>query len=318
VNPPPPPADEALHVVLGAGPVGRAVVDELRQQGRRVRLVTRSGKSTPVGVESVLGDALEADSLSRACAGATTIYHCASPAYHRWPELFPRLQANVIAVAKESQALVVAAENLYGYGVAGDLRQDLPMLANTRKGRVRAEVSQSLFAAHGRGELRAVAGRASDFFGPGVTNSVMGERFWLGLLAGKSVSWFGDADVPHTFTYVPDFARALIMLADCEAAYGRAWHVTCPPAMSPRALVAKASALAGLPPARVKPLPEFILRVVGLFIPAAGETVELRYLFDQELRVNAEPFLSLTGQQATDWEVALRQTVVWWRNRANS
>ena len=42
-----------LHVVFGAGPVGRSVMEELVRQGKPVRVVSRSGSmgEVPQGVE---------------------------------------------------------------------------------------------------------------------------------------------------------------------------------------------------------------------------------------------------------------------------
>ena len=48
---------DELHVVFGTGPVGLAVMRELHGQGKRVRLVNRSGTATaPEGVEVVKGE----------------------------------------------------------------------------------------------------------------------------------------------------------------------------------------------------------------------------------------------------------------------
>ncbi len=103
--------------------------------------------------------------------------HCAQPAYHRWPQQFPALQAGAAQAANSTGALLVVAENLYGYGpVASLLTEDLPLAASTRKRSVRAQMSSSLEAQHRSGELRFVVAQASDFFGPGVEVSAVGKR----------------------------------------------------------------------------------------------------------------------------------------------
>jgi uncharacterized protein YbjT (DUF2867 family) len=86
---------DELHVVYGSGPVGTAVVETLLGQGKRVRVVSRSGarKHLPAQVEPMRGDATDPADARRACAGATHVYNCTNPAdYHRWPEQFPPLQ----------------------------------------------------------------------------------------------------------------------------------------------------------------------------------------------------------------------------------
>ena len=61
------PHDE-LHVVFGTGPVGLAVMHELHGQGKRVRMVNRSGTAaTPQSVEVVKGNAADQASHTR-CA----------------------------------------------------------------------------------------------------------------------------------------------------------------------------------------------------------------------------------------------------------
>lgn len=47
----------ALHVIVGAGPVGSATARELLSRGHDVRVVTRSGSGV-AGAERVAADAL--------------------------------------------------------------------------------------------------------------------------------------------------------------------------------------------------------------------------------------------------------------------
>src|SRR6185437_9616658 len=84
-----------------------------------------------------------------------------------------------LAAAERSGALLVGLENVYGYGPAGGkpMTEDLPLAATTVKGRTRAAMTAELLAAADAGRVRVAIGRASDFFGPGVTQgSVLGER----------------------------------------------------------------------------------------------------------------------------------------------
>ncbi len=317
------------QVVLGAGPLGRAVAEALVARGHPVRIVSRTGTGVP-GAEAVAADLHDPAQAIAACAGAGAVFQCAAPPYHRWPDLFPGLQDNAIRAAARAGAVLVVAENLYGYGVAGTLHEGLPLVATTRKGRVRAAMSVRLAEAHGRGEVRVVAGRAADFFGPRVRVSVLGERVWPALLAGRRIGWAGDPDALHSVTFVPDFARALIRLSAEPAAWGRAWHVPSPPARSPRAILAAAAAAAGLPPPRLGRTPWLMLRAVGLMIPAAGEIVEMAYAYDAPQIMRDDAFRTAFGAAAgggvadgtdggttggaTGWDAALAATLAWWRD----
>ena len=116
------------------------------------------------------------------------------------------MHEGAIQAAAATGAVLVTAENLYGYGSAGTLSEIHPLEPNSRKGTIRAQMSTRLFEAHRSGEIRAVTGRASDFFGPNVRQSQLGAQVWPNLLKGRPVWWLGNPAATHTFTYAPDFA----------------------------------------------------------------------------------------------------------------
>jgi nucleoside-diphosphate-sugar epimerase len=161
-----------LHVVFGAGPVGRAVLDVLIQRKCRVRIVSRRGVSdAPEAVERRAGDAADSAFARDACVGATVVYNCLNAPCDRWPEQFPSLQAGVLEGAAAAGAKLIVMENVYMYGPTGGraLTEDLPHRATSRKGETRARMTEALLDAHRAGNVRGAMGRASDFFGPGVT-----------------------------------------------------------------------------------------------------------------------------------------------------
>lgn len=205
-------------VILGAGPMGRAIADTLVSKGQAVTVVTRNGRDIGPGITARKADLSNADQTTAACQGAGAIYQCAAPPYHQWDVGFPALQEAAIAAAEDTGAVLIAIENLYGYGVAGTLHEGLPQTATTRKGSLRARLSQVLLSAHASGRAKCVAGRATDFFGPGVSVSALGERFWPALLSGKPVDWVGNPDAPHSFAYLPDLAAAYVALANTPSA----------------------------------------------------------------------------------------------------
>ena len=92
-------------------------------------------------------------------------------------------------------------ENVYMYGPTGGrpLTEDLPYAAETRKGEVRARRSRDLFAANDAGKVMATAGRASDFFGPMVTDAAAGESVFGRAIAGNAAQVAGDPELPHTY-----------------------------------------------------------------------------------------------------------------------
>jgi nucleoside-diphosphate-sugar epimerase len=305
-----------VHVVFGTGPLARAVVRALQRRAVRIRLVSRAGRAVGLepSVEVVAADASVPDQARRACEGASVVYQCAQPEYHRWPELFPALQRGVVAGALTHQAMLVVAENLYGYGlVEGPMTEALPLKATTRKGVVRAAMTRELLEAHRQDGLKVSLGRGSDFFGPHVSGSAVGERLFRAALAGKPLDLLGDADALHAYTFIDDFGEALVRLGEHpERSVGRAWHVPNDTAVTSRRFAQLiASAAGSTSTARV--VPRWLLSGLGLFVPAMRESIEMLYEFEHPFLVDDSAFRAAFGQTPTPLAEAIAATVAWYR-----
>ena len=306
--------EQQHHVVAGAGPVARAVILALAGRGISPTVITRSGTEIP-GAAAGAADLSDPETAERIRDDADVVYQCAQPPYHRWSEEFLPLQQSILDACADADALVVAVENLYGYGPVPDpMRETLPLAATTRKGTVRAEMWQQLERAHGEGRVRAVAARASDFFGPGVTESAFGARFFEPLLKGKGAEVLGDPDRLHTLTYVQDLGEAMVRLADTPDTWGAAWHVPNAPTVTVRRFVELAAAAAGVE-AKFRVMPAWKLRLGGLFIPAARETIEMLYEFTDDFVVDHSAYTSKLGDHATPFDDSITATVHWYLNR---
>jgi nucleoside-diphosphate-sugar epimerase len=305
-----------LHVIFGTGAVGMSVMDELMQRGRRrVRMVNRSGRaSVPDGVEVVGGDATDEAFAREASEGASVVYFALNPPYDKWSELFPPLQAGVLEGAARAGAKLVAMENLYMYGPTDGrpLTEDLSHAPNTRKGAVRAMMSKELMEAHKSGKVRVAIGRASDFFGPRVLVSAAGEQVFGRAVEGKSAQVAGDPDQPHTYTYVPDIGRGLVILGEREKALGQAWHLPSPETLTTRQFVEMIFEEAGKP-ARIQAAPKIVLRAMGLFNPGMREMIEMLYEFEEPFVVVHSKFEEAFGEQATPLRESIQRSVRWYR-----
>ncbi|MEU8839196.1 NAD-dependent epimerase/dehydratase family protein [Streptomyces roseus] len=311
----------SLHVVMGFGPAGAATARLLAGQGHSVRVVTRSGGSgrpAEPGIEHFALDARDGRLPPGVARGAAAIHQCAAPPYHRWVRDWPPLISSVCAAAEETGAVLVMLGNLYGYGpVVGPLTEGLPLAATGAKGRVRAAGWEAVRTLHEEGRVRAVEVRASDFFGPGVTDGGhLAGRVMPRLLRGKPVSTLGDPDAPHSWSYLPDVARALVEVAGEERAWGRAWHVPTEPALSVREMVDLLAARAGTAPVAVRRLPPAVLGAVGLFSPLIRELKEIRYQFDRLFVVDSTAYEAEFAVRATPVAEQVEETVDWWRERS--
>ena len=307
------------HVILGTGAIGRAIAEELVRRGESVRMVNRSGRmdEVPAGVEVVASDLYDQAKVKEVTRGAKVVYQASQPNYHEWVEKFPSFQKSIIDGLTGSNAKLVLVENLYMYGATNGtpMTEDMPHNTYTRKGKVRSEISKAAFEAHRAGKLRVTAGRGSDFFGAwGLPTAAMGERTFYPLLNGKAAGLVGDIDAPHTHTYIPDFAKALVILGEHDAADAQAWHVpNDKPRVTQREMVMMIAEEAGVEP-KMSSMGKAMMWIGGLFIPEAKEMVEMMYEFEQPFIVDSSKFEKNFGMKATPMREAIRETVAWYKS----
>jgi nucleoside-diphosphate-sugar epimerase len=307
--------DSPNHVVLGTGPLGASVVRALRGQGESVRAVNRSGEAELSDeVEVVAADLSETDAARRACEGASVVYFCVNPPYGKWPELFPPLLDNAIEGAESAGARLVVGDNCYMYGpVDGPLTEDLPYEATGSKGRTRATMAETAIEAHDEGRVEVAIGRGSDFFGPGVTQSMMGERVFPNAIEGDTVNFIGDPDALHTYTYIRDFGRALVTLGTEDAAVGEAWHVPSAETLTTREFLERVFEVAGTEP-KIRRMPSWLFRILSTVSADLRELRETRYQFEEPFVVDHSKFEDAFGADPTPHEEAIERTLEWYRS----
>jgi nucleoside-diphosphate-sugar epimerase len=289
----------------------------LVRRGKRVRVVSRSGKmdEAPQGVELAAGDLYDPAVVRELVQGAAVAYQCTQPHYWEWPQKFPPLQAAIIEGLTGAGTKLVIGENTYMYGGTDGrpLTEDLPYAAHTRKGKVRAAMSEAALAAHNAGKVRVTLGRGSDFFGPWVLDSAFGDRIFYPALAGKAASFGGKLDLPHTATYIDDFGKALVILGERDEAPGQAWHVPNDrPQITQRQFAELVYRETGHP-VKASGMGKLMMAFGGLFIPAARELVEMLYEFEKPFVVDSSRFERAFGVKATPIAEAIQKTVAWYR-----
>lgn len=305
--------EAALHVILGAGQIGSRLATLLRGRGLRVRQVRRSGASS--GAELMVGDVRDHAFARRAMAGAAVVYDCMNPAYHRWPQELLAIAGGALHGAQHAGARLVALDCLYMYGrPSGPMREDSPLSPCSKKGELRVQLAELRLAADRSGAVPVAIGRASDFFGADLQQSMWSDRFMRRILAGKKGEAFGDPDLPHSFTYAGDVARGLVTLGAHEAAFGQVWHLPTLPAESTRALARRLGRALGVA-GEVSGVPRWLVRTMGLASPMMREIVEMLYQFEMPYVIDDAKFRAVFGVAATPVEEAVAETAAWARQR---
>jgi nucleoside-diphosphate-sugar epimerase len=268
----------------------------------------------PEGVTVVAGDLFDVNAAKTLAQGATHVYQCSNPPYDKWPEQFPTLQASTLEAAASAGAKYIVMENVYMYGDTNGrpITEDLPYNAHNKKGSLRARMAKEVLAAHQAGKVRAVMVRASDYYGPAVVESMAGERMFGFAIAGKAASAAGNLDAKHTYTYIDDVGKALAILGERDEALGQVWHVPNAEVTTTRQFINLIFEELGRP-AKMSAVGKPMMRLAGLFIPAAREIVEMIYEFEKDFVVDGSKFTRAFGLQATPYREGVEQTVAWYR-----
>ena len=149
--------------------------------------------------------------MRKAAEGADVIINGMNPAnYKNWDRAIPQITRDVIDAAKHSGASVIIPGNIYNFGdQPGTLSETTPHLATTRKGKIRIEMEEAYRAS----SVQTIVLRAGNFIDPMQNGDILSLVLFRSIKSGK-VTLPGPADTQQAYAYVPDWARAAVILAE--------------------------------------------------------------------------------------------------------
>jgi nucleoside-diphosphate-sugar epimerase len=299
-------------VVIGYGPVGRAVVAQLLAHGSAVRIAQRTRPADlPQAVPFVACDVLDAASVQAAVAGASQVVVAIGFQYDGkvWERDWPLAMTNMLDACADAGARMVFVDNLYMYGPqTTPLREDMALTDHGDKPKARAEVTRIWQAAAAAGRVKVAALRSPDFYGPGVTLSHLGDLAFGSLGRGKAAQMIVPPDTLHDFAYVPDIAAAVLLLLDApDADFNQAWHTPSAPTTTPRQIIALGATAIGARP-RIFALPLWLQPVVGLFMPMLKAMREMRFQWDRPYIVDSSRFARRFNFVPTPFAIGAAET----------
>ncbi|MCX4240602.1 NAD-dependent epimerase/dehydratase family protein [Paraliomyxa miuraensis] len=302
-----------IHTVIGAGQVGTQLARLLASRGHTVRIVRRSAFTAELpGVVRMQGDVTDPAFADQACRGATAVYNCANPPdYTRWDGVLLPLYRAVREAAGRAGARLVQLDCFYMIGRPEHAPFDerTPMNPCSPKGELRKQLVEELFEAHRRGDVRATSGRASDYFGPDTPQAaVLRPDVYDRIVKGGTVYVFGNPDMPHSYSYTPDVARGLEVLGSHEEALGRVWNLPVAAQLTTREAIERFAARAGTK-VRVRRVPQWALRSVGVFVPLASALAEMSYQWDVPYLADDGDFRRTFGVGPTPLDEAIDTTL---------
>jgi nucleoside-diphosphate-sugar epimerase len=300
-----------MQTILGAGgAIGTELARELVRARQPLRLVARNPKPIE-GAEAVSADLSNPDQTLAAVSGSTVVHLLVGVKYDLkvWRELWPRIMKNAIEACKRAKAKLIFFDNVYMYGkVSGRMTEETPFNPCSKKGELRAQIATTLLDEINAGTLDAMIVRSADFYGPLARTSVPNILVFDKFAKGTTASWLVDDSVPHSYTFTPDAAKSLALLADAETAWNQTWHV--PTASNPPAgkefirMVAKEFGVA--PKYRVLSRP--LIRIAGLFDSDIRESYEMLYQSDSEYLFDSSKFSKAFDFEPTSYAEGIRRT----------
>ena len=296
-------------LVLGYGAVGKATVARLLEEGHEVEVAQRKRPvDLPAGVGFSSVDVLDGAQVNAALKNVTQVVVALGFEYNSklWQNVWPRAMRNLLDACALHGTRMLFIDNLYMYGEQYQpLREDMPLTSTGIKPAVRAEITRMWMEASRAGKVKVAALRSSDFYGPDVLLSLIGEEGFGALAKGKTAQLVMAPDLPHDFTYVPDIARAAVTLVEApDSDYGQAWHVPNAPIKTPREIIALAAASLDVAP-KLSAIPRPLLPIMGLFVPILREFKEMAHQNYKPYHVDSSKFAKRFWSDATPFEVGV-------------
>ena len=304
-----------MQTILGSGgAIGNELAKALTHYTDEIRLVSRNPVKVNETDQLFVADLLNGTELENAVKGSEIVYVTVGFPYNYkvWKEKWPTFIKNLLKVCEKYNCKIVFFDNVYMYDKddLNPMTEDSLVNPPSKKGEIRAQISQMIMEKIKKGNLKALIARSADFYGPSIENtSILTETVFKPLSEGKTANWLVNDKVPHSFTFTPDAGKATALLGNTEKAYGQIWHL--PTASNPLTgkewveIIAKEI---GTKP-RHRVVSKFMVRLIGSFVPVMKESVEMLYQYDREYVFDSSKFEREFNYQPTSYQDGIKEIV---------
>jgi nucleoside-diphosphate-sugar epimerase len=284
-------------IVLGAnGRLGQACVKAFHDEGWSVGAFARSEPTTERldHVDYLVADALDPLALTRSVVGYDVIVNTVNVSYSGWAEMTPKLTEAVARAAASTGATVIIPGNIYHYGadMPATLSEATHASPTTALGKVRQTMERAYQSRAAMDGFQALILRAGDYLDGRRTGGWFDSQIANKLDQGK-ITYPGPLDVAHEWAYLPDFARAIVALAEHRetlpafCAMGFSGHN-----ITGQQLVDGLTATIGKP-LKLGAVPWPMLKLVSLFSPNLKGVVDMAYLWNRPHAIDGAAFNAL-------------------------
>jgi nucleoside-diphosphate-sugar epimerase len=310
-----------MQTIIGSGgTIALPLVKELSKYTDRIRLVSRNPKKVNDTDELFPLDVNDLSQIDKAVEGSEVLYTTVGFDYNLkvWQQTWPPFLQAVIDACKAHQTKLVFFDNVYPYAKSAiaHMTEDAPWQPPSKKGEVRKQLNEMIMREVEAKTLTAMIVRAADFYGPDTSNkSILGETVVKNMLKGKRAQVFGDMNKIHTYTYTPDAGKATALLGNTADAYNQVWHLpTTNQRLTVKQWIELVAKELGTKP-KTQTVPNWMLHIIGLFIPELKEFPEMMYQNEMDYVFDSSKFEKRFGITATEPEEGIRVMIAYLRDQ---
>ncbi|MEM8897175.1 MAG: NAD-dependent epimerase/dehydratase family protein [Bacteroidota bacterium] len=300
-----------MQTILGPnGAIGKLLARALISYSDQIRLVSRNPQQ-PQGHshELVKADLLNLAETQTAIQGSKIVYLTVGLPYDTtiWQRDWPILIQNVIQACEEHGAKLVFFDNVYLYGkVDGWMLEESPINPTSKKGEVRARVAQHIHDAINKGSINALIARSADFYGE-TTLSIPYLTIFEKFLEGKSAQCLVSDTHLHSYTYVPDAAKATALLGNTDSAYNQVWHLpTDKKVLTGKEFIELAAKVFQVSP-KYANVSSLMMKFLSWFSKPMKEMLEMNYQLDSDYLFSSNKFDTTFGKQWVSYEKGIEE-----------
>ncbi len=303
-----------MQTILGSGGgIGMPLAKELKDYTDQIRLVSRNPKKVNDTDELFPADLSDLNQINKAIAGSDVVYITIGFEYKLgvWQKLWPPFMKAVIDSCKTHNAKLVFIDNVYMYAKSAipHMTEDSLLKPPSKKGEIRKQLHDMIIEEVEKQNLSALIARSADFYGPDNNNSALSIMVADNLMKGKKAQVFGNLDKIHTYTYTPDAAKAIAILGNTDDAFNQVWHVpTTKEKLTNRQWIHLIAKELEADP-KIQSVPNWLLHILGLFIPMMKEFPEMVYQYEQDYYFDSSKFENRFGMKATAPEDGIRNLI---------
>ena len=307
--------NKSKQTILGAGgAIGVELAKALTQYTDQIRLVSRNPQKVNPGDELIAADLLNSDAIKRAVKGSSVVYVTIGFPYNYkfWKTHWPDFIQTVVDTCIEEKCKLVFFDNIYMYDPdhLNGMTEETPVRPTSKKGKIREEVAEIILSKVREGKLTALIARSADFYGPGIKNSsLLNETVIKPLKAGKKANWMGSVNCKHSYTYTPDAGKATAILGNTDSAYGQVWHLpTTGNPLTGKEIIELCAKELGVK-SRFQTLSNFMIYLIGIFVPVMREFPEMSYQYDRDYVFNSHKFEKAFNFKPTTYADGIREVI---------